>query len=480
MTPAMLKYGVISFCAFHIFCNVQSVDIKRKKYIFEALSSVFIGIIIGLLKTILAPFHVILMIIIFSFVYSLLFNLDRHLALKLSLLSFGFSYATYSASCLPVGLIILILKKHNALQSEWIMFLFVALLQITLIIASMKYKRLRKGLLYIVKTNSTDVGIYISLFLIISMSAFFIRDNMQPVYVVPIVLVLLCSIMLIFWRKNQITKAYIDKSKNNEIDRLEKVIKEKDEIINSLRKDNENLASIIHRDNKLLPAMMMGLEKYIGENSSPDAENILNQLKNIYNGRETVLKNYELSNKKLSNTGIASTDSVMLLMQKKAASCGADFALSILTDVQHFTDNIINEEDLNTLLSDMIENAIISTKKCSVRSVLVCINREDLIYSIEVYDSGENFDVEVLKNIGVKRTTTHIHEGGSGIGLMTIFSILNKYSASFVIEELLNNTDFSKKIRIVFDSLGTYKIITQRYDEIRSDLDGSLLTACKK
>ena len=45
---------------------------------------------------------------------------------------------------------------------------------------------------------------------------------------------------------------------------------------------------------------------------------------------------------------------------------------------------------------------------------------------------------------------------------MTTFALLNKYCASFVIDEHPHNSEYTKKVSIVFDFLNQFRIHTSR------------------
>ena len=64
--------------------------------------------------------------------------------------------------------------------------------------------------------------------------------------------------------------------------------------------------------------------------------------------------------------------------------------------------------------------------------------------------------------MGKIRYTTHGDSGGSGIGLMTAFEILRTCKASFLLDECINNTPYSKVISICFDGLGQIRIHSRR------------------
>ena len=83
------------------------------------------------------------------------------------------------------------------------------------------------------------------------------------------------------------------------------------------------------------------------------------------------------------------------------------------------TENIIDENLLNTLLADLGENAVIATNKSDTRHIFLSLGVRDGYYYVHVFDSGLCFEPEVIKHLGKARYTTHKEEGGSGIGLIS-------------------------------------------------------------
>lgn len=91
------------------------------------------------------------------------------------------------------------------------------------------------------------------------------------------------------------------------------------------------------------------------------------------------------------------------------------------------------------------------------------------MYSISVADTGINFEIETLNNLGIKKSSTHVDNGGSGIGYMSIFEILTDVRCSLTIEEnngILNNT-YKKVVRIEFNGKFKYIIKSFRISEIK-------------
>jgi phosphoglycerate-specific signal transduction histidine kinase len=115
------------------------------------------------------------------------------------------------------------------------------------------------------------------------------------------------------------------------------------------------------------------------------------------------------------------------------------------------------------LLGDHIKNAIIAVQnnRNTNRSILVLLGVIEEHYQIWVYDSGIEFEVDTLLKLGLERITTHKEDGGSGIGFMTSFEILEKNKASIIIEENSpSSNDYTKIIKIKFDGKKDYKIIS--------------------
>lgn len=471
MISTIVKHCAIYFCAFYVYTKTQNDSIKKLAFVKGALISLILGAVMCLLRLNFDNAYSMLIYAMFPLIYSLLYHVKIKVSIITSILSFGFSYAAFSLTCIVLAFILVPLKiTPYTEQGELVLFLGMSIMQTALTMFSMKSKRIKKGLSYLIENGSGDIGVYISVIIFLTVGLLSSNKETHYIYVIPIILIAVCSLTLFFWRKNQITKLYIDQTKNQEIELLERAIGEKDKLIEALRADNDNLSQIIHKDNKLIPAMITAVKKYISENNDSEASDVLRQLESIYEGRRNAVRNYELTQKKPPSVGIASTDSIIFYMQQMAAEFDVNFDLCVSADVVKMTETVITKDDLNTLLADLIENAIISAKECPNKFVMVSISATNSVYSIAVYDSGENFDLEVLKNMGSKRITTHINDGGSGIGMMTTFQILNRYSAEFLIEEYSDSANFSKKVEISFNGTNQRRIITQRSKDLASGL----------
>ena len=90
---------------------------------------------------------------------------------------------------------------------------------------------------------------------------------------------------------------------------------------------------------------------------------------------------------------------------------------------------------------------------------------------LSIYDTGIEFEIDTLLNLGLKHITTHSETGGTGIGFMTSFETLNKCKGSLIIEEYSKETNiYTKCITFRFDSKGEYNIYSYRSDQIKSKM----------
>ena len=119
------------------------------------------------------------------------------------------------------------------------------------------------------------------------------------------------------------------------------------------------------------------------------------------------------------------------------------------------TNHLITEDELDTLLADHIKDAIIAINysENSNRSILVRLGKINDIYSLYIYDSGIQFEKDVLDKLGKEPITTHKDSGGTGMGFMNTFDTLNKTNASLTIKQIgpPSKDNYTKVIMITFD-----------------------------
>ncbi|MBD5542624.1 MAG: GHKL domain-containing protein [Lachnospiraceae bacterium] len=294
----------------------------------------------------------------------------------------------------------------------------------------------------------------------------------KELYFFPFLFVFIFAIFIYLSWRNNITKTYLDKLKEKDIAELNAALSQKDIRIKELEEENSELAKIIHGDNKLIPAMALSVQSFLESASSlPDedretGQRLMEDLEQMTAHRKGILLRQDNRCHTLHATGVSSVDSLLNYMQQRASEKDTDFDVSVTCDIDSFLRKTISEEDLNTLLADFLENAMIAAAHNSSRHVLLNIDKSDSFYHISIFDSGIPFSKEVLVNLGLQNYTTHKNEGGSGIGLVTSYELIKKYNASLIIEEYAQDSGlYTKKVSLIFNRLGQYTLYTCRDSE---------------
>ena len=186
----------------------------------------------------------------------------------------------------------------------------------------------------------------------------------------------------------------------------------------------------------------------------------LNTLSNEYVEKTKMLP-------KLDKTNIQEIDDMLSYMQSECDKNNIELLLKIECDIQHIVEKYISISQLETLLGDLIRNAIIAINHYNYefKSIMVVFGIKENNYEICILDSGIPFETTTLVNLGVQPASTHLDEGGTGIGFITTFETVNSCNASFVINEITNN-NYTKSLEIIFDNKNEYVIISKRFKEI--------------
>ena len=167
----------------------------------------------------------------------------------------------------------------------------------------------------------------------------------------------------------------------------------------------------------------------------------------------------------------AEIDDMLKYMQSECIKNKIEFELQLAGNIHYMTNNLISKEDLEILLADHIKDAIIAINHTDNinRSILVRLGEIDGVYSLYIYDSGIEFEIETLKNLGKRPSTTHADEGGTGMGFMNTFDTLKKYKASLIINELSkpNKDNYTKVLIFKFDKKNEFKIISYRQEQMK-------------
>lgn len=356
------------------------------------------------------------------------------------------------------------------------------IIELLLLFLLFKIKRLRRGMPFLYQIGSSATGFILSCFILLIITIINFYDTIPTTqFVFLLIALFLIGLLLYCWWRFRITRDYREKLRQAELKALQNELKEKDNRIRELEENNDSLAKIIHKDNKLIPAMELAVCEYLeAESTDGDTrkkgEQLASGLKSMAQERKGTLNSYRHDEHALPVTGVCVLDALFTYMQQRALAQNINFSLHITGDIVKMTEDIISGEDLSHLLADLLENAIIAIGDNEVRSLSAYLCHNEDSCTIEISDSGNAFDVQLFEDFGQTRHTTHKDSGGSGIGLMDIWKIKKQYRASLHIIEYTPGTSiFTKKIALVFDRKNHYLIQTYRRNEIervhmRSDM----------
>lgn len=378
-----------------------------------------------------------------------------------TIFSLGMNYALITIAIFLSFSINKVMKINN----DFIEVGNIVILYSFLLYSIFKIKRLRYGITFLQKNINNE---YIDL-LILNISAILLFlgvemwDSNDKTAGIITIQILIYAIIMFITIKKSLNLYYKQKMLIKELEETKTELNSKNKEIEELEKENltfkKRSHSLIHQQKSLeykIQQMMMQTEI-----SKEQAGKVKARLEKI---AEEIYK--EKENIELDKTGITEIDDILKYMQSECNKNKIEFILKLSGNIHQMTNNAVSKEDLEILLADHIKNAIIAINHTENinRTIMVKFGKIDSIYSINIYDSGAEFELETLDNLGKKPSTTHAEEGGTGMGFMNTFETLEKYKASLTIEEYNkpSKDNYTKLISIKFDNKNEFKIKSYR------------------
>ncbi len=338
------------------------------------------------------------------------------------------------------------------------------ILQLILTFLIYRIKRLKSGISIQNNDGSIEILLLISILSIFLMTLFYMENLANSPFYLIVLAIIFCGLSLIVWWKKHVTNNYLKQLYKRDEAIYEQRIEQYETERNELLNQNAELSKIIHRDNKLIPAMVIAVKELIGTVKNNEKLNdLLAQLEELSSEHKEIIETYQAKSDNLPKTEIIALDAVLHYISSKAQQNHVELEVNLVKDsLPPLLSDIKDLNDLSTMLCDLGENAIIATKNVEAGKIKITFELSDsgMPYFC-FYDNGALFDEKVIANMGKKQITTHKAEGGSGIGLMTLFEILAKYNASFYMDETLND-NYTKFIKITFDKSNNIGIATER------------------
>lgn len=470
-----IKYTVFFVCSYSAY-----IQLNRFKLTAWDLLSLLASIIVSV-GLYYITLHVKLLVppLMFLYCYSLFwirFKLPKVYSLNVFVISVGLTcFAHILSSCLiyPFSGFI------NGIKSEWLKVLtsqlVLGFLNLFFTNFIFVFKRFKKGVKDLQHSKLLEWLVYLGAVAAFGYMLSYAYDLGSANFGTGILIFIMFFglSLLLWWCKIFSTEKTYQIQKHN-IEMLNRTLEANEEMNNKLKQQNEELARIIHRDNKLLPAMIIAVKQLIESPDPKNLQDVLESINDMFNERSRIIENFKKKDA-IPSTGFTAVDAINDYISQRAIFKGAGFEIEIKEGaVTKLVSVFTNLTDLNTLLCDLGENAVIAVKDIKNGKIKIVYDVFEDAPRICFYDNGPHFDPKVIAQMGKTQITTHKAEGGSGIGLYTAFSILNKYSASLYIDETVNN-GFTKCVIIAADGKNTTGVKTDRAEVVKISANNNVI-----
>jgi signal transduction histidine kinase len=350
-----------------------------------------------------------------------------------------------------------------------LIFVLIAVLQFTLAVLIFRIKRFKNGFYFIFKRYTIVVALVITggVLMLVSWVNTIAKvehhnstDVFSGILYVTGILIIGIGLYIFLYRVIKFyQKLRIRQHSEAQFEKL--YIKEKDEH-EQTKKELEDLikanSSALHSIEDRLRAFKAALDRGIATQED---------FASLDSAWENELEKFN-SRKNLKKTRVSSLDILFDYYSDQFAKDDIVFELIIDCNVKYMTENAVNKNHLETLISTHLNDAKIAVdaSKSLYRRITAILRFADDHYEFSVLDSGISFEIDTLVRLGTERVTTHADTGGSGIGFETTFEIMREYNASLIVSEQGEScVDFSKSVSISFDGNAQYIIETYRPDD---------------
>lgn len=402
-------------------------------------------------------------IILFLFILFLLLNDFKlfHSAIT-TLFSLSLNYIIYFASTLLVYATFKIFNINNNLN---ILLPFVILMYISIILHILNFKRLKYGITFINNLNNENLDLIILNVSVVVLMLFIFLPRINYYFTVSVTSALiLFSVLMAITIYKSFSLYYKHNLLVKELNDTKLELEKKDKEIERLEKENLEFSKTSHSIAHKQRVLEYKLNQLQLNTEFTNELNISDKLKEI---SDTYSSN--VTNLTLPKTGIENIDDILEYMQSECTKNNINFELQLNGDIFSMVTTVINKEKLEILLADHIKNAIIAINSSENinKSILVRLGLINDIYSIYFYDSGIEFDENVLSSLGKEQITTHKDIGGTGCGFLNTFDTLKEFNASLEINEISSpcKDNYTKSIVIKFDGKNDFTINSYKKQE---------------
>ena len=455
--------GIFTYCT-----SLRVIDIKANKIYVNIITIIPIAILCGIVKyKYNSLYSVICLILLLSILFSRINKNNIGYSIIITIFSLSINYILFFIA--STFTFFLFIATH--ISNDYITFMIISIIYVILLIILNKVKRLKKGVNFLKKNMQNDyIDILILNISVIVIFCIILTSNYTNIITSSIGsgLIIFAIIMFITIQKS-LQLYYKQKLQQKELEETKEELEKAKKEITELEQENLNFSKKSHSIAHKQKALEYKLNQLLLNNEIAEEIDIKDRIKEIskqIQNEDTTIE--------LTKTNIEEIDDMLKYMQSECEKNKINFELQVNGNIHHMVNKFIAKENVEILLADHIKNAIIAINYSENinRSILVKLGLIDGFYSIYIYDTGIEFEIKTLLNLGQVPRTTHADNGGTGMGFMNTFDTLNKYKASIIINEYgkPSKDNYTKYIAIKFDNKNEYKIISYRSEEIEKQL----------
>ena len=460
----IIRLYFINLCTYYM--NLKIMNIRIQKRWKEILSVSIIMILITVFGKVIRDwagflYLVISIILLTATLFSIRSKNKLGHSVIVTMISLAINYVIFIISTILGFLVFNILNIRN----DYINMIVILTIYLLLICVFLRIRRFKKGFAFFqtkLKNEYLDMLI-INISCVILFSIIVLSNYSQLLSEKITMAFIIFSILMFLMIQKSLQLYYKQRMLVKDLEETKKELEDKKAEVAELEKENLNFSKISHtiaHRQKVLEHKLeeLNMNSEISNELGARIEDITKDLK-----RETAVE--------LSKTGIEVIDDMLSYMQSECIKNKIDFQLQLNGNIYTMTNHYIGKDELEILLADHIKDAIIAIGYVENvnKSILVRLGKIDGIYSLYIYDSGIEFEIDTFMNLGIKPSTTHKDNGGTGMGFMNTFDTLRKYKASLEIKEIGKpcKDNFTKVLKFKFDNKNEFKIKSYRKDEIK-------------
>lgn len=464
----ILKMFLIALCTYYTFNRILNIkSIFNIKFLIVTVFTLIITILHTRLKYIYNSDNIIIFIFSLSLLYSFITSNKIGHSILVTLCSFSLNYIIYILSIVIEFIPNIIL----GIQNDIISLILIYTIHFILLFYLFKIRKFKHGFASFQKNLGNEYFdiLVLTISSIVLFSSILVSGNYSLVFLSNLYIsFIVLGIIMFITIQRSLTLYYKHNLLVKDLNDTKAELNEKNEIIEKLEKDIIETSKINHSISHKQRSLEYKLNELMLNSEIGNELDITDKINDVSKQLINISKVSELP-----KTDIVEIDDMLKFQQHECMKNNIDFDFQINGNIFHMINTFISKEDLEILLADHIKNSIIAVN-CSDninKSILVRLGLIDNYYSLYVYDSGIEFELDTLSNLGKKPITTHANNGGTGFGFMNTFDTLKKYNASLIINELNPPCadNYTKSIVIKFDGKHEFKINSYRSNLVSSN-----------